>query len=160
MARRLQDRTTGPYLRWSVVEDAATLDGATKEQVRDKHIEWRNGLSVERDGPGADHPITKLLPRFEYAIHVGRDSLDSLIAHEAAGGVARFSPIYFTLVRAPQPLLSHDDEDDEDEEDLSDGYDVEWMYVDTNLWIEIYEELHGDSGWQHNYARPPKVCPH
>lgn len=116
-----QDRTTGLYLRWTIMQDCETLDGATKDQVRRLFVEWRDGLSVERDGPGADHRITPYLPRFEYCVHVGRDSLDSLRAHEEALLVGKKKheapPVIFAIVQAEQRPAGLPDSYDPDEEE-------------------------------------------
>lgn len=132
------------------------LDGATKAQVRERFGAWREGpeqglsavrVQVERDGAatGAEHRVAMpllllLLPRFEYCIHVGRDSLESLEAYEKAAAAAAaaavvskkqqepaaFPPVVFALVRAEQRLdglledtgLGDDEEGDECDHDL------------------------------------------
>lgn len=175
-----QDRTTGLYLCWTIIEDREGLDGATKGEVRERFVEWRDGLSVERDGEGADHPVTRFLPRFEYCIHVGKDSLDILRACEKAAASAPASgqqvsaspPIFFALVRAEQKLggLPEGYEPDEDDEydpglenampdvEGSTEYDVGWMYVKAKDLVSLYEELHDDQGWHFLYTRPPAIA--
>lgn len=172
--RNKQDRTTGLYLRWTIIQDREGLDGATKDAVRQRFIEWREGLSVERDGPGADHRVTPYLPRFEYCVHVGKDSLDSLRAYEAASESGQaVPPVFFALVRAERrPEGLPDDYDpDEDERDECDvdlantgppiegctDEDVGWVYVETECWVNLYEELHNDQAWYYLYARPPAL---
>ena len=39
----------GPDLQWTVIEDRATLDGATKDAVRARFREWAAARSVERE---------------------------------------------------------------------------------------------------------------
>lgn len=172
--RNKQDRTTGLYLRWTIVQDRETLDGATKDNVRQRFVEWRDGLSVDRDGPGADHRVTPYLPRFAYCVHVGKDSLDSLRACEGAlESEQAVPPVFFALVRAERGLegLPDDydpDEDDEDEFDVDlsntmpsiegcTDEDVGWVYVETRYWVNLYEELHNDQAWYYLYARPPAL---
>lgn len=172
-----QDRTTSLYLRWTIMQDREALDGATKDQVRRRFIEWRDGLSVERDGAGSDHRITPYLPRFEYCMHVGRDSLDSLKAHEEAlqAGKKKHEapPVCFAIVQAKQrpaglPEGYDPDEEDEDEYDEDPttapsaiegctDEDVGWMYVPADNWVNLYEELHNDQAWYYLYARPPGI---
>ncbi|KAG8169242.1 hypothetical protein KVR01_001991 [Diaporthe batatas] len=174
-----QDRTTGLYLQWTVVQDRKALDGATKDQARQRFVEWRDGLSVGRDGPGADHRVTPYLPRFEYCVHVGRDSLDSLIAHEEAPQAGKskcaVTPVFFAVVRAAQrPAGLPEGYDDPKEGDEGDDYiddsatkppaiegctdqGVGWMYVAADDWVELYEELHVDQAWYILYRRPPGV---
>lgn len=172
-----QDRTTGLpiYPQWTIVQDREGLDKATKDQVRQRFVEWRDGLSVKRDGPGADHRITPYLPRFEYCVHVGRDSLDSLIAHEQAprAGQNKYEvpPVLFAIVRAEQMLAGLPEGYDSDEEDAEDGDlanvmspiegctddDVGWMYAPANHWVTLYEELHNDEAWYYMYTRPPGI---
>lgn len=173
-----QDCTTGLYLRWTIMQDRETLDGATKDQVRRLFVEWRDGLSVERDGPGADHRITPYLPRFEYCVHVGKDSLDSLKAHEEAlrAGNKKHEapPVFFVIVQAEQrpaglPEGYDPDEEGEGEEDEQGedpvpraiegctDQDVGWMYAPAENLVTLYEELHDDQAWYYLYARPPGI---
>lgn len=178
--RRQQERTTGLYLRWTIVQDREALDGATKEQVRRRFVEWRDGLSVERDGPGADHRITPYLPRFEDCMHVGKDSLDSLKAHEQAlrDGTKKQEapPVFFAIVQAEQrpaglpegydPDDKEEGEEDEYDEDPATApgtiegctdQDEGWMYVLADDLVTLYEELHTDQAWYYLYARPPEI---
>lgn len=173
-----QDRTTGLYLRWTIVQGREALEGATRDQVRRRFVEWRDGLSAERDGPGADHRITPYLPRFEYCVHVGRDSLDSLRAHEEALRAGRKKhaapPVFFAIVRAEQRLTGlpegYDPDENEDEEEYHEDpasalhaiegctdEDVGWMYVPADHLVTLYEELHNDQAWYELYARPPAI---
>lgn len=173
---RQQDRTTGLYLRWDIIQDREALDGATKDQVRQRFVEWRDGLSVERDGAGADadHRITPYLPRFEYCMHVGRDSLDSLMAHEEAlraGKEKHAAPkVFFAIVQAKQRPAGlpegYDPDEDEYDEDPANvpraiegctDEDVGWAYVPADHWVTLYEELHNDQAWHYLYARPPGI---
>ncbi|KAJ4385384.1 hypothetical protein N0V93_009811 [Gnomoniopsis smithogilvyi] len=173
--RNRQDRTTALYLTWTVNQDREALGGATKEQIRTQFTEWRNGLSVERDGLGADHRLTRFLPRFEYCVHVGKGSLDSLRAHEEAveKGTAerRAPPVLIALIRAPQNSafkeVVENDEKDDDEENLANEFepidgctaqDLGWVYVKAAQWVTLYKELHEDRGWEHIYRRPPQVA--
>lgn len=39
--RAKQDRTTGLYLRWTIVEDIERLDSETKDEVRERFVGWR-----------------------------------------------------------------------------------------------------------------------
>ncbi|KAJ4422947.1 hypothetical protein N0V82_002341 [Gnomoniopsis sp. IMI 355080] len=173
--RNRQDRTAALYLTWTVNQDREALDGSTKKRIRTQFTEWRDGLSVERDGPGADHRMTRLLPRFEYCVYIGKGSLDSLRAHELAveKGTAegRAPPVLVALIRAPQKSavmeVSENDEEDDDKENLAnefeplDGYvaeDVVWIYVKAAQWVTLYEELHEDRGWDYVYRRPPQVA--
>lgn len=139
--RAKQDRTTGLYLRWTIIDDRDSLDGATKDEVRERFVVWRDGLSVEREGEGADHRVTRFLPRFEYCIHIGKDSLDSLRAHEEALAAAAASsgqqesvsaspPVFFALVRAMQrpeglPEGYDPNKAEKEEEEDDDDYDVD-----------------------------------
>lgn len=174
-----QDRTTGLYLRWTIMQDREALAGLTKHQLRRRFIEWRDGLSVERDGPGAEHRITPYLPRFEYCVHIGMDSLDSLRAHEDALRAGQKThaapPVLFSILRAEQrsPGLpeGYDPDEDEGEGDEYDedpakalpaiegctDEDVGWTYVPADDWVTLYEELHDDQSWYYLYRRPPGI---
>ncbi|KAB5563159.1 hypothetical protein GE09DRAFT_1219732 [Coniochaeta sp. 2T2.1] len=68
-----------PYLQWTVADDKASLDGASKGAVRDRFCEWVATRSNERDGPGAgreDAPAK--LPWYRYCLYVDKECLDSL----------------------------------------------------------------------------------
>lgn len=131
--RAKQDRTTALYLRWMIVQDRERLDGATKEEVRERFGAWREerlSSLVERErereggeddgGAAADHyrrRVMPLLPRFGWCIHVGSDSLMSLEEHEKAVACGKQAkpaastpppppppPVIFALVRAEPKL--------------------------------------------------------
>ncbi|KAK9423237.1 hypothetical protein SUNI508_14049 [Seiridium unicorne] len=169
MGRNHEDRTTGPYLEWTIIEDRESLDRATKEQVRELFRTWRRGLSVERDGPGADNPLTTRLPRFEYCVHIGDDSLSSLLdweKYKAGGGRGRGPPVKCALVSVPAEhpsaalsasTLEDEGGESDESEDLSDGHDIRWMYIPLDSWVVAYEELHIGHGWDLIYKRPPEV---
>ncbi|KAG6354978.1 hypothetical protein INS49_004059 [Diaporthe citri] len=173
-----QDRTTGLYLRWTIAQGREALDELTKDSVRRRFVEWRDGLWVERDGPGADHCVTPYLPRSEYCVHVGRGSLDSLGAHEEAlrAGQEEHAapPVFFAIVRAEQRLTGlpegYDPDENEDEDEYGEDpesalraiegctdEDVGWRYVPADNWVTLYEELHDDQAWYYLYARPPGI---
>lgn len=165
MTHRQEDRTTAPYLEWTVIEDKEKLAGASKEDAKELFRVWRRELSVERDGLGADHPMTRELPRFKYCVHVGCDSLDSLMVEQQfkqSGVRDRRPPVTFVLVSVPDddvPKKSDEDNDgsDDESEDLSDGYDIGWMHVPLKFWVVAYEDLHSDNNWHSHYKRPPAV---
>lgn len=61
-----------------VISDRATLDGASKADVRRHFKSWCAGRSEERDGPGATKKRAGRLPRFKHCLYVDRKCLDTL----------------------------------------------------------------------------------
>ncbi|KAH7041225.1 uncharacterized protein B0I36DRAFT_358413 [Microdochium trichocladiopsis] len=125
--RHKQDRTTALYYKWTIFEDREALHGASKLLVRDKHAAWRDEMSVERDGPGADRLYAKAMPRFTFALHVGRDSLDTLVAYEVATWQNLVpNPLWVTVALVHVPFTSWpptNDSDEEYEEDMDNTED-------------------------------------
>ncbi|KAK8123040.1 hypothetical protein PG984_011710 [Apiospora sp. TS-2023a] len=80
------------YARWTVFEDEAGLQGASKLHVRRRFVEWRDRHCVWRPGqPWFDKHLpefrpprkTLRLPRFNYCLHVDQDCLETVEAHAA-----------------------------------------------------------------------------
>lgn len=69
-----------PLLQWDVLEDREALEGAGVEAARRRFVEWRAGVSVERDGEGADQLAIRLgtVARFRYFVMVDDECLASL----------------------------------------------------------------------------------
>jgi len=148
------------YLEWTVIEDEA-LDGASKALVLEKFTEWRDGWSSEQDGIYADSQIKRWIPRFRYAIHVGKDSLDSLRVFEAASVRYELPYVLMAVVHAPWPLLPAiqaitDDEEEEEE----DGIDETWMYAPLIYLPDMYPEMVQSQSryWSARFRPPPGLA--
>lgn len=170
------DRTVASYWDWTVVEDRESLQGAGKEDVKQRHKEWRDARSEKRDGSGALHMITRWMPRFMCALHVGKDSLETLIACDIAvrqNVLPTALKITVAVVHVPFPHTplsdTKEDEDEEDDDDYDDDYDEEedendpdrhdlgWMAVRFNRVMSAYNDMAVRGLWRRRYVRPPQV---
>ncbi|KAJ1336148.1 hypothetical protein MN608_02896 [Microdochium nivale] len=133
---------------WTIFQDRDTLDGATKDRVREIFTEWRNGRSSERDGPGADNMSSRFLARFTYAIHVGKDSLDSMRLYEEYATLVRRPEVVMAIVEAPMEfeLPPSYAEQEEEEEDI-DEYDIGWMYGLVKFYGSMYDQMSHQQFW-------------
>ncbi|WYZ42203.1 hypothetical protein EsH8_V_001098 [Colletotrichum jinshuiense] len=66
------------YMDWPVISDRATLDGASKADVRRHFKSWCAARSEERDSPGATRFRVRRLPRLKHCIYVNRKCLDTV----------------------------------------------------------------------------------
>lgn len=150
---------------WIIVQDCDALHGASKDRVREILTEWREGRSVERDGPGADDIAARLLARFTYAVHIGKDSLDSLRLFEESSHLRRKPEVVMAIVEAPieielPPTYAEQDEEDEeydDEEADLEPYDIGWTYGVVEFYGSTYGEMSDQQFWQHYYVKPPRI---
>ncbi|KAL8381652.1 hypothetical protein RB595_005775 [Gaeumannomyces hyphopodioides] len=149
----------GPDLEWTIIEDKA-LEGASRDAVRARFLEWVAARSDERDGPGAAAAwIPKACPRFKYCIYVDRACLDSLtvrrVRHLSRAGLrsillGQVVVIDGTHGRHDEDLGAFGDEDEDEDEDEEEydplegntAWDVGWTYVDASCLTTTYEDLH------------------
>lgn len=111
-----------------------------------------------------------------FALHVGRDSLETLIAHDVAvrqNALPTDLKITVAVVHVPFPLTplsdTEEDEDEEDDDDYDDDYDEEedendpdrhdlgWMAVRVNCVMSTYNDMAVQEFWRRRYVRPPQV---
>jgi hypothetical protein len=85
------------YAQWTVIEDSETLDGASRDDIRQRFLAWREGRIVtpkRPDGPvrwsppahwfpSLDDRKPTALPRFTYCLYVDYDCLATLGPHLA-----------------------------------------------------------------------------
>jgi hypothetical protein len=88
-----------PSYDWIVQEDPATLDGATKDEVRRRFKQLRTSL-IEAEVPSdLEHDKIVTLaaesPRYNFCIHVGAEALESVLREG------------FTYTTATNPTTSH-----------------------------------------------------
>ncbi|TLD20779.1 hypothetical protein PspLS_08663 [Pyricularia sp. CBS 133598] len=105
------------HLRWTIIEDRATLDGATEEEVRQHFRLWcEESGATERDGHSAAFPLEELgLPRdregarYRYCVYVDGDCLWSVrkfLAYDSI--VARYVPEYKWQIDGGVVLIDHE----------------------------------------------------
>ncbi|KAG8157315.1 hypothetical protein KVR01_012699 [Diaporthe batatas] len=133
---KLEDQL-GQQLEWTVIEDPAILDGASKGAVRGRFLTWVE--EQKRDGEIADRPwAAGYLPRYKFCLYVDEVCMKSIVARQQGG------KLDYTL-------------DEEDEEDADEGwgeldgttnYDVGWAYIDVLGYAALYSNL--GSGGSHD----------
>ncbi|KAH6613523.1 hypothetical protein F5144DRAFT_493459 [Chaetomium tenue] len=158
------------YAQWTVIEDSATLDGASRDDIRQRFLTWREGRIVRRPVaanpfpiPGDAEPIT-VLPRFTYCLYVDYDCLATLGPHLAG------KPSDISQPHLPPPLLVVIliDGDYVTQQDAQgpfppiDGSTVRyvgWEYFDTRHICALYNDLHISTLDVDDYHRPPAISP-
>ncbi|KAI7784813.1 hypothetical protein LA080_009132 [Diaporthe eres] len=152
------------YMDWPVISDRATLDGASKADVRRHFKSWCADRSEERDGPGATEDGAGRLPRFKHCLYVDRKCLDTL---------AKMPENFFELkrkgVQSNVVVVVIDGAFDErtpgsdqglhpDVEGCTEQY-VGWRYEDIDLIISTYQQSHQYPLSHQAYRRPPLISP-
>lgn len=154
------------YARWTVIEDSTALDNASKDDIRQHFIGWREGRVVTipshpRAMPGDLEPI---LPRFSYCLYVDHTCLATLGPHLAAKPSDISKPH-----RPPPPLIAividgdHVPwQDTQEPHHPVNGYTARylgWRYVDTRYICGLYNDLHFFNLDCDDYRRPPAIAP-
>ncbi|KAL8386769.1 hypothetical protein RB599_010898 [Gaeumannomyces hyphopodioides] len=118
----------GPDLKWTIIEDKA-LEGASRDAVRARFLDWVAARSDERDGPGAGRPG---YPRSARASRIHWYLRGQVVVIDGTHG-------------------HHDKDPGDEDEDEDEGYeplegnpawDVGWTYVDAGFLTGTYESLH------------------
>ncbi|KAK7999645.1 hypothetical protein PG990_012245 [Apiospora arundinis] len=159
------------YARWTVVEDEADLQAASKLLVRQRFVEWRNQHCVLRKEPEFWRVIphmpeeaTLRLPRFTYCLFVDQDCLDTVDAHAAAKDAGAEDFLVPCLVAG---LIDGDfvDHSPIDKyvcppiEGCTEEY-VGWEYIMVKLIPEFYNDYHYEKfEASMDYRRPPLIAP-
>lgn len=146
-----------------MISDRATLDGASKADVRRHFKSWREGRSEERDGPGARRKGVRRLPRFKHCLYVDRKCLDTL---------SRLPENFRELPKGFESnvvVVVLDGAFDEGEHGSNRGLhpDVEgctekyvgWRYEEIDLVVSTYDESHTYPLSHQAYKRPPLISP-
>ncbi|KAH8666109.1 hypothetical protein BGZ61DRAFT_558943 [Ilyonectria robusta] len=149
------------YLDWTVIEDPDKLDGASKQDIRERFSEWSAGRSVERDGSGVDAPTVEDAPRFHYCIYIDQKCLDTVDEYQSwaeAGGKDRLKVVVCAIL----------DKDCKPKGRGRGGFpsvegctreDTGWMYTDVASITSIYNRLSYQELADNDYSRPPAIWP-
>ncbi|KAI1376398.1 hypothetical protein F4677DRAFT_90826 [Hypoxylon crocopeplum] len=168
------------YAQWTVIEDKEALDGASKQQVRERFAEWRDQHSVSRELSEAAQLVRNLvpmptnastrLPRFTYCLYVDQKCLDTLTAHADVNATAKpFGP----RPRLVVVVIDGDFPDQRSQSSANEDYDgyysdiesctqryVGWEYMLTRYLAGLYDRLHHSRlDGQGDYKRPPAINP-
>ncbi|KAF2722423.1 hypothetical protein K431DRAFT_293339 [Polychaeton citri CBS 116435] len=157
-------RPVARQLAWTIVEDCARLDGASKAYVRELFDQWCQSAEAAAEQPESAHPVAHSpSARYAFCVHVDQAAADSL----------KTSPepwVNLVMRRWPYGQQDQDDDDDgeddgdeEDEEELeeiegSTEEDVGWCKVKhLGLQPGTYALLSASNAWYRFYQRPPAV---
>ncbi|MCJ1224048.1 hypothetical protein MMC12_000691 [Toensbergia leucococca] len=137
-------------LDWRVEEDRAFLDGASKDQVRQHFRHW----IVTNTAAGRKE---RLAPRYNYCVHVDKESLESVIKYAPQPPDADLAPIgYVNIISAN---WTFEEDEDEDEIEGCTQNDVGWMKAPVDgLAPGFYSMLGESGGWEICYVRPPGIA--
>ncbi|KAK2026960.1 hypothetical protein LX32DRAFT_641389 [Colletotrichum zoysiae] len=150
------------YMDWPVISDKATLDGASKAEVRKHFKSWCAARSEERDGHGATGSRTKHLPRFKYCVYVDRKCLDTLARLPANYRETRRQPTDVVAVLIDGAFDERTPGEDvgwyPDIEGCTERY-VGWRYETIEMLAATYDECHNYDLGHFDYKRPPLISP-
>lgn len=152
-----------------MISDPVGLDGASKADVRRHFKSWREGRSVERDGPGARKKGVRWLPRFKHCLYVDRKCLDTLSTLPE-----NYCELQRTDLDSNVVVVVIDGAFDErtrgerrlglDQglhpavEGCTERY-VGWRYEDIEMVVSTYDESHHEPLSDFDYKRPPLISP-
>lgn len=145
-----------------VISDRATLDGASKADVRRHFRSWREARSEERDGPKATRNRAKRLPRYKHCVYVDRKCLDTLAGwSEDCGGKEIDVGVVAVVVDG-----SFDEKTPgggggsyPEIEGCTERY-VGWRYETLDMLVGTYDESHNYPLSDIDYQRPPLISPY
>lgn len=154
------------YAQWTVIEDSAALDGASRDDVRQRFVGWREGRIVTR--PASPFPMptdpSTILPRFTYCLYVDHECLATLGPHLAA------KPSDISQPHLPPPplvvvIIDGDYVPRQDAQgpfppvDGSTARYLGWEYFNTRYLCGLYDDLHASRLDGDYYLRPPMIAP-
>lgn len=161
---KLEDQL-GQQLEWTVIEDPAILDGASKGAARSRFLTWVE--EQKRDGEIADRPwAAGCLPRYKFCLYVDEVCIKSIVARQregklpglrwcldSSGKVIIIDGLHQDYTPAEKNEEDDDEEDDDDDEgwgevDGTTNYDVGWAYVEADGYAVLYSHL--GSGGSHS----------
>jgi hypothetical protein len=157
-------------LEWTFVEDRATLDGASRSQLRERFRQWAPQAIITeqpRDQARFNPNATFGVPRYHYFVQVDEQALESVLAApevdlQGAGFVnfvdSRWKPLGDRY---------YDDGDEPDDDEVLDPIDgcteenVGWMRITAGTMAntEFYDAAadFAEGAWYAFYRRPPGV---
>lgn len=145
-----------------VISDRATLEGASKAEVRKHFRSWCEARSEERDGPGATGPSTQGLPRFKHCVYVDRKCLDTLakLPNNYRGARMELSNMVTVVIDGAFDRRTPGDDEGlySEIEGCTERY-VGWRYEEVEMPVGTYEESHQYPLSHIDYKRPPLISP-
>jgi hypothetical protein len=140
-------------MEWTVIEDAATLDGVDILHTSRRFREWVTEGPGVREMEGSKFTAQwHYSPRYSYFLHVDEETLESVVDEEKAGQPGG----YFCRVVKPNNVLLQEElrekgeavcmewEEDPDEEDVERDLEDQRKRIKANELVELYGLLQDD----------------
>ncbi|KXJ87458.1 hypothetical protein Micbo1qcDRAFT_215831 [Microdochium bolleyi] len=137
------DETLGPTLQWTIIEDRASLEGASNDDVRARFREW---VVEETEVPF----LLESIPRFRYCIYVDQAAFSTIRAHQMQGPGTKWTFDLASRLVMVDGTYPHDTdgkgdeavEVNDDDDDDFDEADMGWSYIDVcgtddSLWRTV-----------------------
>ncbi|KAF6817198.1 hypothetical protein CPLU01_13645 [Colletotrichum plurivorum] len=92
-----------PYLDWIVIEDRATLDNASRVEVRKHFNQWLSKQNIPLLPTNLYLSVVPMeLPRFRYCLYVDKQCLDTVIqfqkANDGTDYISQLPPMVFAVI--------------------------------------------------------------
>ncbi|KAH7303664.1 hypothetical protein B0I35DRAFT_446379 [Stachybotrys elegans] len=152
-----------PFLQWTIIENAESLDSATKGHVRDIFRNWVLERSVQRDGSGVDcdpRLLMSRVPRYRLCLMVDDACLESLVDETLSRAVVINGEVPdHVAARIDEHEDEPDSEDTLDESELVPGSEDTqfWMFMHIDYLVSLYQEASWRSEWEQMYRQPPSL---
>ncbi|KAH7166405.1 hypothetical protein EDB81DRAFT_918820 [Dactylonectria macrodidyma] len=142
------------YLEWTIVEDRQSLDGASKQRVRDEFTHW----AIDRARIEPDIAET---PRFRYCIYIDQKCLDTVDQYEtwvATGAEGKLKNVVCAVLDKDCGLSGRGRRGFPSVEGCVRS-DTGWMYMTIKCVPDVYNRLSYQALAEADYERPPAVWP-
>lgn len=136
------------HLQFTVIEDRAALEGASKDAVRARFIQW---VEEQRAGELADKPKAFTFhPRFKYCLYMDEVCMKTITARQPS--LREGEALWYLSIESRSIIIhglhgpveiNEDDEEDEGypELDGTTNYDVGWTYISFYGLVQLYANL-------------------
>lgn len=147
---------------WVFVEDAATLEGASRQDLRRRFQAFARP-EMARFSLKEEDVHTGVGSRYLYFLQADEDALLSLLRHPVPigreGGHVNLVKGWELVVAPPFRTPEYDACADDD--DPYDAWNQDWMKMMVGVVApEVYAELNNLESWYLYYMEPPGVCDH
>lgn len=158
-------------LVWTFVEDRATLDGASKDQLRSRFKHWANeALKIEQPRVEDHRYGIYGIPRYTYFIHVDEGALKSVV-YDAPQlpepdldgvGYVNFVDANWKSLSELTSIVGDIGAEEDDVHEPIDGCteeNVGWMKIASHMvGADFYQGMMGNrDSWYAFYKRPPEI---
>ncbi|KPM46252.1 hypothetical protein AK830_g248 [Neonectria ditissima] len=149
------------YLEWTIIEDPASLDGATKQNVRDHFSNW----VAEKAADGSQPDFCKIgicdMARFKYCIYVDQKCLDTVDQYETwvqAGAKGVTKAVVCAILDKDYKPTGRGKRGFQSIEGCV-RENTGWMYTEVGCTAGLYDKFSSSRMGEWDYKRPPEVWP-